>query len=227
MLSWLKQKFMDKERHSPQDTGKKLLWYPMARNPGVNMATAGRYTHGYPVGAVVHHTAGASGMSSIEWAKKQGYAFLLIDRDGTVYQAHPLDRWGSHAGSSFWPSLGTGLSSKLVGIEVAAAGKVKDVGSGQYQTYWGKQLPKERVRVLHERRDRFDVAGSYEAATAEQEESLIELLCWLKLNGPDIFDCNNILGHMEISPGRKDDPSGTLSMSMSELRELIKQKTSL
>ena len=44
---------------------------------------------------------------------------------------------------------------------------------------------------------------------------------WLKKNNPEIFNLEYVLGHSEISAGRKQDPGGALSMSMVEFREKL------
>jgi hypothetical protein len=52
-----------------------------------------------------------------------------------------------------------------------------------------------------------------------------------KKNNPNIFNEDYILGHDEVAgprgigKSRKQDPGGALSMTMTELRELVKKKT--
>jgi N-acetyl-anhydromuramyl-L-alanine amidase AmpD len=75
------------------------------------------------------------------------------------------------------------------------------------------------------------VAGYFHKYSLAQEASLIELLVWLKNNNPSIFNVDYILGHDEVAGpkgigrSRKQDPGGALSMTMAELRDLVKKKT--
>jgi hypothetical protein len=211
------------ERPNPGDLGQKLLWYPKAEIFSEKMPTRGFYANKYPVGAVVHFTAGRSlkgdsdAKNTIRNGIANGYAYLCISRDGTVFQAHSFDRWGHHCGKSSWPSLGTSLSNKLVGIEICNAGKLDASG----QSWFGEKYPESEQRASLKNAN--IEAGNYHKYTPEQEKSLIELLVWLKLNNPGVFQVENILGHDEISPGRKNDPGASLSCTMPALRSKIKE----
>lgn len=202
------------------------LWYPKAWTVTPPLPTRGRYASGYPRGAVVHFTAGAYGLSELDLARQLGYAYFLVDEYGGVHQGFPLDRWGSHAGKSTWPSLGDGVSRHLVGIEVDCAGILTPDGHGNFKTWWGKVVPHGDVRILPAKKGADDnrTPGAYHAFTAKQEEGLIELLLWLKDNHPTVFDFDLVLGHDEVSPGRKQDPGASLSVPMPELRSLLKQR---
>lgn len=202
--------------------GVNLLWYPKAIK-GSGMRVQGWYANGYPVGAVVHFTAGQCdteqhAKDSLSWGIGEGYTFFVIGPTGVVYQNFPLSHWGYHAGASSYPGLGSGVSSKLVGIEVACAGMVSDQGGA----WFGKLFAADRLRKVKKGANIQD--GTYVKYTPEQEEALIALLVWLKKNNPRVFDIQYIVGHDEVSPNRKNDPGGSLSMTMAELRALIKTR---
>jgi len=208
------------KRPSPSTPASKLKRCPFAIN-GTGMKAQGSYRKGYPEGAIVHFTAGSSIESSLSWGHKQGYMFFGIGRDGKLYQNFDLDKWGYHAGSSSWPSLGRGVSRYLVGIEIASAGKLS-YKNGKWTSYFGSTP--DKTRTIKTKRYNQEQTGTYEAYTDAQEKTLIELLTWLKHNNPEVFSCDLILGHDEVSPGRKNDPGGALSMSMPKLRETMKGK---
>lgn len=65
--------------------------------------------------------------------------------------------------------------------------------------------------------------GTFERYTAAQEEALINFILWQLDVNPD-FEIDYVLGHDEVSPGRKTDPGKSLSWTMPEFREIIKQK---
>lgn len=208
-------------RPSVSSKGQKLLWCPFAEQDFDKSRTRGSYANGYPVGAIVHFTAGRrSGLKAgMAEQVKNGYTYFVIDKDGNIGQNFSLDSWGYHAGQSSYPGLGESVSSKLVGIEIQAAGKLEKSGAG-YKTWFGEPVPAAEVRVIAQKTDNQE-AGAYQAYTAAQEESLIRLLTWLHENNPAVFQHKYVLGHDEVSPGRKNDPGGALSMTMPTLRKKL------
>ena len=221
------------ERPDISKPAQKLLRCPWAKHWEKDMPTSGTYRKGYPEGAIVHFTEGSTIESSISWGAKQGYAFWGIGRDGTVYQTHALNRYGAHAGESQWPGLGSSVSKYLVGIEVAAAGRVERVGE-KYKAYFHRSpaeyFDADRVRVIPQSVDQQILAGAYHKFSPEQEESLIRTLLWMKENNPEVFSFDYVLGHDEVSGPkgigrwRKNDPGGALSMPMKEFRALLKRR---
>lgn len=199
---------------------KKELWYPLAKKWGKAMITRGSYRKGYPEGAIVHFTAGRYGTQDMDSGIASGYAYLLIDDKGNVYQANPLSRWGYHAGDSSWAGLGSGVSEHLVGIEMTSAGKLTRVGD-KFQTWFKVNLLESEVRFAKAKDNIKE--GYYQKYTEAQEEALIKLLLWLKENNPDVFSFDLILGHDEVAPKRKNDPGGALSCTMPEFRVKLKK----
>lgn len=213
---------VDGDRTSVGQPGQKLLWYPLSERLDP-MKTNGKYRKGYPEGLLVHFTEGHCDnekdmVNSMNWGRSQGYNFMGIGPTGRVYQASSLEHWGSHAGSSSWSTLGSSVSQYLVGVEIACAGNVDASG----KSWFGKTYRKDRLRVVKAEANR--KAGTYVKYTTEQEEALIGLCLWLKSNNPQVFDFDLVLGHDEVSPGRKNDPGGSLSMTMPEFRALLKQR---
>jgi len=195
---------------APATVGHKLMWYPKAKIIK-GMRAAGTYANDYPVGAVVHYSASRDdneqqAIDMLNWGISEHYAFFVIGPTGQVYQSIPLNQWNSHCGQSSWPGLGTRLSNKLVGIEIACAGKLESNG----KSWFGKQYQPDQIR------------NGFKKYTKEQELALFELLRWLYENNNEVFNCDYILGHDEISPGRKNDPGHSLSIKMQELRNAVK-----
>lgn len=199
--------------------GDKKVWIPFAKD-FTRQKCPWRYPKGHPEGAIVHFTAGRGIVGSLNYLRKAGYPCLGIGRDGTLYQPFPLNEAGAHSG--------TWHHKKCVGIEIAAAGRCTPVGNGKFKTWYGKYLDRSQMRYVGSQNAN-QQPGWYEAYTPEQEKTLIKLLVWLKHNAPDIFNINMILGHDEAVAvtgnfGRKNDPGGALSMTMPELRALIKEE---
>lgn len=184
--------------------------------------TKGPYLTNYPVGAVIHFTAGQcdteqDAIDSIKWGRDNGYTFWMIGPTGVLYQTSPVNEWGYHCGKSANKRLGEGLSNQLIGIEISCAGLLDSEGI----SWFGKKYPKGDCRYVDGKVHGCD-SGNYKKYRVAQEETLIMLLRWLKYNNPDVFNFDNVLGHYEVSPGRKFDPGGSLSCSMEELRKQLK-----
>jgi hypothetical protein len=223
------------------DRNPKARWYPLAIKTGAEMRTRGKYSNGFPKGMVVHFTAGRSrggvlrnkktnaeqGLQSVNSAVKKGsYAYFVLDRDGNVYQNFPLDRWGYHAGKSSWKGLSGTVSNELVGIEIMNAGKMEDKRDGEYYAWFtgSRDTPfsEDEVRHIKKKTDN-QQKGTYQKYSEAQEEALLELVMWLKRSRPEVFDLDLVVGHDEVSPGRKNDPGGSLSMTMPDFRSKIKE----
>jgi N-acetyl-anhydromuramyl-L-alanine amidase AmpD len=205
------------------------------------MRTRGKYRDGFPKGLVVHFTAGRSrggvlrnrktnaeqGQQSVRHAVDKGsYCYFVLDRDGNVYQNFPLDRWGYHAGKSSWKGLSGSVSDELVGIEIMNAGKMEEKKGDQYYAWFtgSKDTPFSEKEVRHIEKDTENQdKGTYQKYSEEQEEALLELVVWLKRTRPEVFNLDFVLGHDEVSPGRKNDPGGSLSMTMPDFRNKIKE----
>lgn len=209
------------------------LWCPFAEYSQTQIQK-GKYESGYPMGAVIHATAGRDkteqdAIDTILWGKDKGYCFFMIGPTGKIYQTIPLDSWGPHCGQSSWPGLGEGLSNKLVGIEIACAGKLERYSDNIFKSWFGEKYkdldntPMDEVRFVNANYG--CPMGHYKVYTKAQEDSLLKLLYWLKANNPKVFNLDYVLGHHEVSPDRKSDPGGSLSMSMKELRKRLKDVT--
>lgn len=207
-----------------------LDWYPKAIRYPKKMKTRGKYKKGYPLGAVVHFTGGRDGAAkTIEGGIKNGYAYLCIQKDGTIFQAHPISEWGYHAGESAWKHLAKKLigsvSDDLIGIEINCAGRLKEK-NGKLFTWYGEEIQKENARYTPGKDNQ--LKGWYEKYTEAQEKSLTDLLLWLKSQAPSVFDFDFVLGHDEVSGPlgigrwRKNDPGAALSLTMPAYRALLK-----
>lgn len=204
------------------------LTCPLA-DQSLRMPTRGRYRKGYPEGLVVHFTAGQCDTDqqmkdSIAWGIDNRFAFFGIAPSGKLFQTHSLDTWGSHAGTSNWPGVGSSVSQYFLGVEIAAAGTVDK----NRKSWFGKTFSEDRLRRVEAKANM--KAGNYVKYTAHQEQMLIQLCVWLHENNPTVFKIENIVGHDEIAPLRKNDPGGALSMTMPEFRlkiqAMIKERSS-
>jgi N-acetylmuramoyl-L-alanine amidase len=152
---------------------------------------------------VIHFTAGATGLSSIGWWRrlKNGVcAHFVIERDGTIYQCRPCNRTAGHAGASRWTDPNTGityhgLNSCSLGIELANG---------------GHSFP-ERFSDLSATMARHKHGGpvrKWETFPKAQLDACFALSRVLV----ERYNLDDVVGHDDVSPGRKTDPGPAFPM---------------
>lgn len=159
---------------------------------------------------VIHFTAGATGKSSINFwktpAANGANAHIVIDRDGTVIQCRPFNRTCGHAGSSSWvdPNTGkgyTGLNSCSIGIELANAGNDSSALS------WArKQKGFGSIRAKHKH-------GGPEMEWEKFPEAQLQACEEVSKALVARYNLNDIKGHDDVAPNRKNDPGPAFPMS--------------
>ena len=212
----------------------KQLWMPFAKQL-TRGASRGKYPKGYPIGALVHFTAGhRNGLADgNQLMRNTGMLYLLIDKDGNVGQSNPLNEHGYHGGASAWKGISGYVSDDLVGIEVQCAGqltKYKDKyypwwdrsngGNGPHQ--WLAENAIEEKDVIHYQKKVGNIQpGYYHRYTQLQIMALTRVLLWLYFNNTSVFNPDFILGHDEVAPSRKNDPGGALLQDMGSYRAYL------
>lgn len=155
---------------------------------------------------VIIHYTGSHGTykSSTDWAadpKSKVSWHLTVGRKGEINQH--IDGFRTvlwHAGQSEWNATNVGklyksLNRYSIGIEIANAGKLTQNEKGKWVSTYGKVFTDDNVFIA-------DDGTGWEKFTNEQ----IETVCAVALVLAEEYNCVDILGHNEISPGRKIDP---------------------
>lgn len=168
-------------------------------------------------GLVVHYTvSGRSARSALgvgRYMASKGLGCLIMDEDGIIYYPRnwSRNRWlkrrDDHAGKSSWGGKSS-VSRYFMGMEICSWGAA------------GQQKGADDIRRIAEQHDN-QAPGLYQKFTARQEQALINFCLWQLDTNPE-FRIENIVGHDEVSPGRKIDPGGSLSMSMPEFRQYLR-----
>ncbi|MCD6598518.1 MAG: N-acetylmuramoyl-L-alanine amidase [Bacteroidales bacterium] len=149
---------------------------------------------------VIHYTAGRSAESSANFliSPVKASAHLVIGREGEIYQMVPFDTISWHAGNSSYGNR-KWLNKYSIGIELDNAGVLTKVGT-EYQAWFGKKYQaNEVVHAIH----RNESSAKYWHTYTEQQIEKCRQVCDLLINK---YKPKTILGHEEISPGRKQDP---------------------
>jgi len=157
---------------------------------------------------IMHYTVGSSAESSVSWltnSRSRASAHIVLGRDGSITQLVPFNIKAWHAGSSRWKEL-KGLSSHSIGIEIDNAGPLTKLANNKWKASFGKVYePDEVIKAVHKHQQR---PKGWHIYTAQQLDALIELSELLVAE----YQLEDILGHEDISPGRKTDPGPAFPM---------------
>ncbi|PWJ44185.1 N-acetylmuramoyl-L-alanine amidase [Sediminitomix flava] len=155
-----------------------------------------------PSSIILHYTAGRDALSSAKYLCKENIkasAHLVIGRKGEVIQLVPFNTISWHAGKSSYKGR-NGFNNFSIGIEIDNAGPLEPIGQS-YSAWFGKKYPATAVVKATHRNEKVE---RYWHNYTEKQIDTVEKICELLLaTYPSIKE---ILGHEEISPGRKQDP---------------------
>lgn len=189
-------------------------WYRLSKDVGRTLDD--------PRFVVMHYTAGGSGAASRDYmlksptqkqrllgeaAKVYASAHVVVDRDGSVWQIVPFNRMARHAGTSSWKGLES-LNRYSIGIEIANYGWLDPQGDGSYKRSDTPRFAAEDVTVA-------PMPGGtrtmgWENYPTDQLDAVERVTRALLAAYPSIAE---VLGHEEISPGRKFDPGPAFPMA--------------
>lgn len=174
--------------------------------------TNNSWANNNPLYLIIHYTAGVSLDRVISHFKTTYHsgnasAHIIIDKDGTVVQMVKFNRKAWHAGKSKWGEI-DGLNNYSIGIELVNAGKLEKTDSGNWVNWSGKKIDANEVIIRPHKNDKYQVPYGWQIYTNEQIESLIQVSNALN----DRYGFIDVLGHDDISPGRKIDPGPAFNM---------------
>ncbi len=153
---------------------------------------------------VIHYTGGSTMEGAIHTLTNplsQASAHLVIDRDGSTTQLVPFNIIAWHAGRSEHEATGRKqLNNFSIGIELVNAGPLQKISDAEYMSWFSKKYPSDEVIQASHKNE--GVERYWQIFSQAQIERTLEICRLLKEKYPIQY----LLGHDEISPGRKIDP---------------------
>ena len=145
---------------------------------------------------VIHYTAGSSRQSSVDHfiqSETKASAHVILGKDGKITQLIPFNKIAWHAGKSEYQGYSS-LNSCSIGIEIDNVGTLEKREDSFY-SWFGKKV--ENYNVVRADNKYWEAYDEWQLNTAFD-------LCELLFKTYDsIID---VVGHRDISPGRKPDP---------------------
>ncbi len=154
-----------------------------------------------PDSIVIHYTAGSSAESSAKYLCKDNIkasAHLVVGQEGEIYQLVPFNTIAWHAGNSAYGTR-KGYNRYSIGIEIDNPGVLTKTENG-YKTWFGAKVDADNAVKAKHRNESFE---RYWHVYTEQQIMAVHEICELLT---EEYNIQQILGHEEISPGRKKDP---------------------
>lgn len=174
--------------------------YPFKPSPNVGGVIKPRWL-------VIHYTASGSASEAINWfAKKESTvsAHVVIGKDGSITQCVPFNVRANHAGQSTWKGV-SGLNSHSIGFELDGFGFLGNAGAGKWK-FRNTPIPDSEVVVATHK---FGTPrGGWPKYPEAQLKASVELAQLLMRE----YGLEDVVGHDDISPGRKQDPGPTFPM---------------
>ncbi|MEM9391347.1 MAG: N-acetylmuramoyl-L-alanine amidase [Bacteroidota bacterium] len=169
---------------------------------------------------VIHYTAGSSGLSSARWLSTEtvaASAHIVIDRSGQIYQLVPFNRKAWHAGISEHSGR-SGFNDFSIGIELDNAGPLTKAGNRYRSSFNSEYTEDEVLKAIH----KDESSARFWHKYSETQTLVCEMLCSLLISH---YGIRFILGHDEISVGRKIDPGPAFSMDEFRARLLNQDRS--
>lgn len=159
---------------------------------------------------VLHYTAsggedGSGDAAYLSRATSRASAHLVVGRNGSLDQIIPFNRKAWHAGRSKYEGK-SNVNSFSIGIEIDNWGWLDHGG----KSHTGTVVPEEHI--FEGERSGHKYWEKYRPLQLDTVEEAISAIC-------AAYPIEDIVGHEDISPGRKQDPGPALDEFMKSMKE--------
>jgi len=147
-------------------------------------------------------------------------AHLVIDRDGYITQLVAFDIPAWHAGQSVWNGR-KNVNDFSIGIELINWGQLTrelSFATSQYKTWTNKVVPLAEVTGISTNEQ--PRTTYWHNWPEPQIRALYNVLACLVGTYPSLGNIDSIVGHYDVSPGRKPDPG--LAFPMAAVKQAAK-----
>ncbi len=172
---------------------------------------------------IMHYTGGSGASGSYDWfadPNSKLSAHIVVGRGGAVFQSVAFTDRAWHCGSSSWRehdgTLLDGLNDHAIGIELANAGPCRKTASGLWKNGLGVVVSSDDlIEARHKNGDVWFKAnpahGIIQGSVAEPgwetfSSVQLETARAIAVALVDHYGLVDVMGHDDISPGRKTDP---------------------
>ncbi|QIW87679.1 N-acetylmuramoyl-L-alanine amidase [Agrobacterium phage OLIVR5] len=176
---------------------------------------------------VLHYTAGnlyKDDVALLSSGKAEVSCHLVVGPKGEVTQIGGFDDVQWHAGKSAWKGV-SNLNGHSIGIEITNPGYLKPVPGepGKYAAHFGKKFDKEKDGlILAKQKDVGSDTYGWLPYTPEQFAAVEGIVRALQAQFKSIEE---VVGHEQISPGRKQDPAIGIILPLDFLELLNSKET--
>lgn len=156
-----------------------------------------------PEVAIIHYAVTQSAASTAATLKAKDYlsCHVTIDNAGNLIQQVPFDRVAYHAGKSSYRGR-DGCNAFSLGVEVSVPGPVFRQPGGTFRDIYGKPWAGEAVEAQH----KSGLAPKNWTHWAVVSDRARDMLAHLVDLWRAEYGITDVVGHDDVSPGRKFDP---------------------
>ena len=161
-----------------------------------------KFSTNLPDTIIVHYTATRSVEAAVDTlakSEKKASAHLVVGKNDEIVQIVDFDTIAWHAGRSEYKGR-KGFNKYSIGIEIDNPGWLKRTGN-RFTTWYEKEVDISDVVEARHRNPETD--ERFWHRYTEKQIEVVEEICETLAS---TYDIKHILGHEEISPGRKQDP---------------------
>jgi N-acetylmuramoyl-L-alanine amidase len=161
-----------------------------------------KFNPGLPDTIIIHYTATRNlkaAVHTLAKSDKKASAHLVIGRDGKIVQLVDFDTISWHAGESEYKGR-KGFNQFAIGIEIDNPGWLNKTGN-KFTTWYEAGVDIDDVVEARHRNP--ETTKKYWHRYTEKQVAVVEDICELLVKE---YNMKFILGHEEVSPGRKQDP---------------------